>query len=327
MDIGFMGLGRMGENMVRRLLRGGHRVVAWNRSRGKIDEVAKEGAVPAYTPADLVKQLQPRRVIWLMVPAGQPVDDLIAELVPMLDKGDILIDGGNSNFRDSQRRHADLTAQGFNFLDIGTSGGIWGLQVGYCMMIGGEEEAFRYMEPLIKTLAPEDGYILAGASGAGHFTKMVHNGIEYGMLQAYGEGFEIIEKSEFNVDLAKLSETWMHGSVVRSWLLELAVRAFNREGDLKSIRGYVEDSGEGRWTVQEAINESVPAPVITLSLLTRFASRQPESFSAKVVAALRNEFGGHAVQLTSGESSGVSFSPDQPSVPAAGAGAGSSDGH
>ncbi len=318
MDIGFMGLGRMGENMVRRLLRGGHRVVAWNRSKGKIDEVAKEGAVAAYTPAELVKQLPPRRVIWMMVPAGQPVDDLIAELVPLLSQGDILIDGGNSNFRDSMRRHDELAAKGFHFMDVGTSGGIWGLTVGYCMMIGGSDDAFNYVDPAFKTLAPEDGYMHTGPSGSGHFTKMVHNGIEYGMLQAYGEGYEIIQHSEFNVDLAKLSETWMHGSVIRSWLLELAVRAFAREPDLRSIRGYVEDSGEGRWTVQEAINESVPAPVITASLLARFASRQPELFSAKVVAALRNEFGGHAVQLESGKSSGVSYSPDQPVIPKAG---------
>jgi 6-phosphogluconate dehydrogenase len=302
----------MGENMVRRLLRGGHRVVAWNRSKGKIDEIAKEGAVAAYTATDLVKELQPRRVIWLMVPAGQPVDDLIEELVPMLDKGDILIDGGNSNFRDSQRRHAALTAKGFDFLDIGTSGGIWGLQVGYCMMIGGSDDAFNYIEPLLKTLAPEDGYMHTGPSGSGHFTKMVHNGIEYGMLQAYGEGFEIIKASEFPVDMAALAQVWQHGSVIRSWLLDLAVRAFEKEGDLRSIRGYVEDSGEGRWTVQEAINESVPAPVITASLLARFASRQQESFSAKVVAALRNEFGGHAVQREGGGSSGVSVSPDAP---------------
>jgi 6-phosphogluconate dehydrogenase len=240
------------------------------------------------------------------------VDDLIEELVPMLDKGDILIDGGNSNFRDSQRRHAALTAKGFDFLDIGTSGGIWGLQVGYCMMIGGSDDAFNYIEPLLKTLAPEDGYMHTGPSGSGHFTKMVHNGIEYGMLQAYGEGFEIIKASEFPVDMAALAQVWQHGSVIRSWLLDLAVRAFEKEGDLRSIRGYVEDSGEGRWTVQEAINESVPAPVITASLLARFASRQQESFSAKVVAALRNEFGGHAVQLEGGGSSGVSFSPDAP---------------
>jgi|SRR5579859_61297 len=317
MDIGFMGLGRMGENMVRRLLRGGHRVVAWNRSKGKIDEVAKEGAVAAYTSQDLVKNLSPRRVIWLMVPAGQPVDDLIAELVPLLAPGDILIDGGNSNFRDSKRRAAELKAKGFEFLDIGTSGGIWGLQVGYCMMIGGSDEAFAHVEPLLKTLAPEAGYMHTGPSGAGHFTKMVHNGIEYAMLQAYGEGFEIIKKSEYGtIDLAGLSDVWQHGSVVRSWLLELAVRAFKREGDLRSIRGYVEDSGEGRWTVMEAINEDVPAPTITLSLLARFSSRQPESFSAKVIAALRNEFGGHAVQLESGGSSGVSFQPSEGGSPA-----------
>jgi 6-phosphogluconate dehydrogenase len=315
MEIGFMGLGRMGENMVRRLLlkQGEHKVVAWNRSRGKIDEIAKEGAVAAYTPADLVKALSPRRVIWLMVPAGQPVDDLINELLPMLDKGDIIIDGGNSNFRDSIRRAAELKEKGFEFLDIGTSGGIWGLQVGYCMMIGGSDDAFRYVEPLLKTLAPENGYIHAGASGAGHFTKMVHNGIEYAMLQAYGEGFEIIKKSQYgSVDLAQLSETWQNGSVIRSWLLDLAVRAFRREPDLRSIRGYVEDSGEGRWTVMEAINEDVPAPTITLSLLARFVSRQQESFSAKVIAALRNEFGGHAMQLEGGGSSGVSYQPDKP---------------
>jgi len=311
MDIGFMGLGRMGENMVRRVVRGGHRVVAWNRSRPKIDEVAGEGAVAAYTVEDLVKQLQPRRVIWMMVPAGDPVDKLIAELRPMLSEGDILVDGGNSNFRDSIRRYNELQPAGIKFLDVGTSGGIWGLKVGYCMMIGGDEEAVAFMDPLFKTLAPEDGYIHAGASGAGHFTKMVHNGIEYGMLQAYGEGFEIIRKSQFNVDLHQLAVTWNHGSVVRSWLLELAERAFADDPDLEGIRGYVEDSGEGRWTVFEAINEDVPAPVITLSLLARFSSRQDESYSAKVIAALRNQFGGHAVKLESGESSGVSFSPDE----------------
>jgi 6-phosphogluconate dehydrogenase len=311
MDIGFMGLGRMGENMVRRLVRGGHRVVAWNRSRPKIDEVAGEGAVPAYTVDDLIKGLQPRRVIWLMVPAGAPVDTLIEELVPQLDKGDILIDGGNTNFHDTIRRYNMLKEKGIDFLDVGTSGGIWGLTVGYCMMIGGDEAVFQHVEPLIKTLAPEDGYIYAGPSGAGHFTKMVHNGIEYGMLQAYGEGFEIIRKSQYNVDLHKLAVTWNHGSVVRSWLLELAERAFAEDADLEGIRGYVEDSGEGRWTVQEAINEDVPAPVITLSLLARFNSRQDESYSAKVNAALRNQFGGHAVKLESGGSSGVSFSPDQ----------------
>ena len=312
MDIGFMGLGRMGENMVRRLVRGGQRVVAWNRSQAKIDEVVGEGAVAAYTIESLVEQLQPRRVLWMMVPAGDPVDQLIAQLKPLLSPGDILIDGGNTNFRDTIRRYNALKAEGFGYLDVGTSGGIWGLRIGYCMMIGGDEEDFRYVEPLIKTLAPENGYIHAGPSGAGHFTKMVHNGIEYGMLQAYGEGFEIIRKSQYNVDLHKLAQTWNNGSVVRSWLLELAERAFAEDADLTGIRGYVEDSGEGRWTVQEAINEDVPAPVITMSLLARFNSRQDESYSAKVIAALRNQFGGHAVKLESGESSGVSFSPDAP---------------
>jgi len=310
MDIGFLGLGRMGENMVRRLVKDGHHVVAWNRSRGKIDEVAGEGADPAYTFDDVMKKVPTRRAVWMMLPAGDVVDQTIAQLLPLLSPGDVLIDGGNSNFHDSIRRGTALKEKGFGFLDAGVSGGIWGLKRGYCTMVGGADEDFALVEPAIKSLAPEGGYLHTGPVGSGHFTKMVHNGIEYGMLQAYGEGFEIMKESQFELDLGAVANLWNHSSVVTSWLLELLVDAYKGGGnELADIRGYVEDSGEGRWTVLEAINESVPAPVITMSLLARFTSRQQESYSAKVVAALRNQFGGHAVQLESGESSGVKFAP------------------
>ena len=243
------------------------------------------------------------KAIWTMVPAGDATTQQIKALIPLLKPGDIIIDGGNSNFRNSIARAAMLQEHQIHFMDVGTSGGIWGLKVGYCMMIGGEREIFEHLRPLFSTLAPnEDGYDYFGMHGAGHFTKMVHNGIEYGMMQAYGEGFEIIKKSQYDVDLSRLSTVWTNGSVVRSWLLELAIRAFKEEGnDLANIKGYVEDSGEGRWTVMEAINESVPAPVITLSLLARFVSRQEESFSAQVAAALRNQFGGHAIVNEQGQ--------------------------
>ena len=297
MEIGFIGLGRMGANMVRRLLRDGHRVVAWNRTAAKTDEIVTEGAVGAYTIQELIEKLQTPRIVWVMVPSGQATDDMINDVVPLLSKGDIIIDGGNSNFHDSIRHNQELTAKGFQFLDAGTSGGIWGLKVGYCMMVGGEKATFEHVEPLIKTLAPPDGYLHCGPAGAGHFVKMVHNGIEYGMLQAYGEGFEILKAAtQYDLDLGAISHLWNQGSVVRSWLLELAELAFEHDADLSSIRGYVEDSGEGRWTVQQAIDTNVPAPVITLSLLERFRSRQDESFTAKVIAALRKEFGGHAVK-------------------------------
>ncbi len=297
MEIGFIGLGRMGANMVRRLLRDGHRVVAWNRTAAKTDEIVTEGAVGAYTIQELVEKLQTPRIVWVMVPSGQATDDMINDVVPLLSKGDIIIDGGNSNFHDSIRHNQELTAKGFQFLDAGTSGGIWGLKVGYCMMVGGEKATFEHVEPLIKTLAPPDGYLHCGPAGSGHFVKMVHNGIEYGMLQAYGEGFEILKAAtQYDLDLGAISHLWNQGSVVRSWLLELAELAFEHDADLSSIRGYVEDSGEGRWTVQQAIDTNVPAPVITLSLLERFRSRQDESFTAKVIAALRKEFGGHAVK-------------------------------
>ncbi len=306
MEIGIFGLGRMGGNMALRLVRGGHRVVASNRSRGPVDEAAAEGAIPAYTIEDMVQQLQERpRIVWLMVPAGQVTDDTLHHVMSLLDPGDIIIDGGNSNFHDTIRRSGEVTARGMHFMDCGTSGGIWGLKVGYSLMIGGEEEIFKHCEPIFKTLAPENGYGYMGAAGAGHFVKMVHNGVEYGMLQAYGEGFEIIEKSQFKPDLREVTRVWQNGSVVRSWLLDLAAAAFAEDPTLANISGYVQDSGEGRWTVQAAIDEDVPAPVITLSLLQRFVSRQDESFSAKVIAALRNQFGGHAVKFESGEMGGV----------------------
>lgn len=299
MEIGFIGLGRMGANMVRRLLQGGHRVVAWNRTAEKTKEIVSEGAEGAYSFPELVEKLQTPRIIWAMVPSGQATDDMINEITPLLSNGDIIIDGGNSNFHDSIRRGKELAIKGFQFMDAGTSGGIWGLKVGYCLMVGGEKATFEHVEPLLKTLAPPDGYLHCGPAGAGHFVKMVHNGIEYGMLQAYGEGFEILHAAkEYDLDLHAISHLWNQGSVVRSWLLELAEDAFQRDNKLEAIRGYVADSGEGRWTVQQAIDTDVPAPVITLSLLERFRSRQDESFTAKVIAALRNEFGGHAVKST-----------------------------
>jgi 6-phosphogluconate dehydrogenase len=302
MELGLYGLGRMGANMVLRLVRGGHRVVASNRSPGPVQEVAAQGAVPAANLADLVSKLQEHpRAVWLMVPSGKVTDDHVQEVAGLLAPGDIIIDGGNSNWKDTQRRAAEVSARGLHYMDCGTSGGIWGLKEGYSLMVGGEREIYDHLLPIFKTLAPPQGGLgYMGKSGAGHFVKMVHNGIEYGMLQAYGEGFEILEKSEFDLDLLNVTRTWLYGSVVRSWLLELAELAFQDDRTLASIRGYVDDSGEGRWTVQAAIDEDVPAPVITLSLLARFASRQDESFSAKVIAALRNQFGGHKLHMEPG---------------------------
>jgi 6-phosphogluconate dehydrogenase len=297
MKLAMVGLGRMGGNMVRRLLREKHEIVAWDRNADAVLELAGEGADGAKDLADLVSRLESPRLIWLMVPAGAPVDQTIERLLPGLTKGDILIDGGNSNFRDTIRRGAALGSKGIELVDAGTSGGIWGLEVGYCLMVGGSKAAVARAEPVFRTLAPKDGFAHVGPTGAGHYVKMVHNGIEYGMLQAYAEGYEILHHSkDFELDLHQIAAVWNRGSVVRSWLNELAERAFADSADLNDIRGYVDDSGEGRWTVQEAIDLSVPAPVITLSLLMRFASRQDESFSAKVIAALRNQFGGHAVK-------------------------------
>ncbi len=299
MQLAMIGLGRMGGNMVQRLLRGGHQVVVFDRSAVAVQTHVGFGASGSKDLADLCRQLTAPRVVWVMVPAGGPVESTIDELLPALAKGDVIIDGGNSNFKDSKRRAARLREQGIEFIDAGTSGGIWGLTVGYCLMIGASPEAFARCEPIFRTLAPPDGYAHVGPPGAGHYVKMIHNGIEYGLLQAYAEGYEILHASkDFELDLHQIASVWNQGSVVRSWLNELAERAFAKDADLAALKGYVEDSGEGRWTVQEAIDLDVPAPVITLSLQARFRSRQTDSFGAKVIAALRNEFGGHAVKKT-----------------------------
>jgi 6-phosphogluconate dehydrogenase len=295
-EIGMIGLGRMGLNMTRRLLRGGHRVVAYNRSPQPVEEARKEGAVGVRSLAELIENLHSPRMAWLMVPAGHPTEKMLNGLMPLLAPGDIAVDGGNAYYRDSQRRAAELSAQGIHFLDAGVSGGIWGLQIGFCLMLGGEEEPYRRLEPLLRTLAPENGYALVGPHGAGHYVKMVHNAIEYGMLQAIGEGFALMQASEFPLDLPRIAALWNNGSVVRSWLMELAQRALSADPQLQRIHGYVEDSGEGRWAVQESIEKAVPLPVITLALQARFRSREEDSFSARVIAALRQQFGGHAVR-------------------------------
>ena len=295
-EMGMIGLGRMGGNMVKRLAQRGHRIVAWTRNAETVKIAVSDGAVGAESVEDLVSKLSRPRAVWVMIPAGQATDDMIQKLSGLLEEGDLVIDGGNSRWTDSKRHAAELAQKGLHFMDAGTSGGVWGLKVGYSLMVGGEAEDFRRVEPILRDLAPENGYGHMGPAGAGHFVKMVHNGIEYGMLQAYGEGYEILHASEYKLDLKDVTRVWQNGSVVRSWLLDLAALAFEAEGtDLEKIRGYVEDSGEGRWTVEAAIDESVPAPVITLSLLMRFASRQDDSYSAKVIAALRNQFGGHKI--------------------------------
>jgi 6-phosphogluconate dehydrogenase len=296
MELGMIGLGRMGANMTERLVLGGHRVVSHDRSAEAIQRVVEKGATGAHSLGDFLKLLSLPRAIWLMVPSGEPVDQTIEQLLPSLTKGDVIIDGGNSNYKDSIRRAKKLKLQGMHFVDAGTSGGVWGLKNGYCMMVGGEKEIVRRLEPIFVTLAPKDGYLHVGTNGAGHFVKMIHNGIEYGMLQAYGEGFELLNASEFDLDLAKISHLWNQGSVVRSWLLELAEKAFEKDPRLGGIKGYVEDSGEGRWTVMEAIEKGVSATVLAHALFARYASRQQDAFANKVIAALRNEFGGHAVK-------------------------------
>ncbi|HEV3232745.1 MAG TPA: decarboxylating 6-phosphogluconate dehydrogenase [Candidatus Dormibacteraeota bacterium] len=310
MEMGMIGLGRMGGNMVKRLVQRGHRMVAWTRNAETVKLAVADGAIGAESVEDLVQKLARPRNVWVMIPSGQPTDDMIHQLMELLDEGDLVIDGGNSRWTDSKRHAAELRGRGIHFMDCGTSGGVWGLTVGYSLMAGGEPEDFRRVEPLLRDLAPENGYALMGPAGAGHFVKMVHNGIEYGMLQAYGEGYEILHASEYDLDLREVTRVWQNGSVVRSWLLDLAALAFEAEGaDLPHIRGYVEDSGEGRWTVQAAIDESVPAPVITMSLLMRFASRQDDSFSAKVISALRNQFGGHAVKSDAPPGAGSAGAP------------------
>ena len=298
MQIAMIGLGRMGMNMARRLLQGGHEVVAYNRTPNKTEEIVKEGAMGSFSLDELVDRVTAPRVVWMMLPAGKPVDGHLEQLKKLLAPGDIVIDGGNTYYKDDIRRAKMLAKKGVKFLDVGVSGGIWGLQVGYCLMMGGDRDIYEHLEPIFKTLAPEDGYLYCGPTGAGHFVKMVHNGIEYGMMQAYGEGFAILEGSPYGkfLDYSQVANLWNQGSVVRSWLLELLETAFAKDAKLADIRGYVEDSGEGRWTVQQAVESGVAAPVIALSLFRRFRSRQEDAFEDKVLAALRREFGGHAVK-------------------------------
>jgi 6-phosphogluconate dehydrogenase len=298
MQIGFVGLGRMGGNMVHRILRdSGHKVVAWDPGAPAVEAAVGVGAAAGESLEDLVTKLEKPRAVWVMVPSGEPTQQTIERLYELLDEGDMIIDGGNSRWTDSKQNGETAATHGIEFVDVGTSGGVWGLEVGYCMMVGGSEAAVERLAPILDVLAPPDGWQRMGGHGSGHYVKMVHNGIEYGLLQAYAEGFEILHASDYDLDLHGISHLWNQGSVVRSWLLELAERAYEADGgDLEGIRGYVDDSGEGRWTVFDAIDKNVPAPIITLSLLARFASRQDESYSAKVIAALRNQFGGHAIK-------------------------------
>jgi 6-phosphogluconate dehydrogenase len=296
MQLAMIGLGRMGSGMTVRLLRGGHQVMVFDRSADAIAALAGKGATGASSLEDLGQKLKAPRIFWLMIPAGPPVDDTIQRLSAVLSPGDVIVDGGNSNYKDSIRRAEALRSQQVEFLDVGVSGGIWGLKVGFNLMIGGNQAVFKQVEPIFQTLAPTDGYAYVGQSGAGHYAKMVHNGIEYSMLQSYAEGFEILKAAPFGFDLVQLARLWNHGSVIRSWLLELAQAAFERDPDLAHIKGYVEDSGEGRWTLEEALEHAVPAPALAMSLFMRYRSRQDDSFSAKVLAALRNEFGGHPVR-------------------------------
>ena len=297
MQLGMVGLGKMGANMTTRLLQGGHDVVVYDRSPDAIAKSVADGATASNGLRDMCGKLKGApKVVWIMVPSGKPTDDTIDELCGILSSGDVIIDGGNTNWKDGLAAYERAKAKGVSLIDAGTSGGIWGLKEGYCLMVGGDDAPVKKCEPIFLTLAPPQGYAHVGPAGAGHFSKMVHNGVEYGLMQAYGEGFEILEKSQFKYNLEQVAELWTHASVVRSWLLELLVLAFKADPGLENIRGYVEDTGEGRWTVQAAIDEDVPAPVITLSLMARFVSRQNESFSAKVLAALRNQFGGHAVK-------------------------------
>lgn len=295
MKLGFIGLGKMGGNMVQRLLLGGHEVVIYDRSAEAISLLVKKGAIGANSLEDLVSKLTGRKIVWLMVPSGKPVDDSIDQMLGLLTEDDIIIDGGNSNYKQTQERSILTSERKVHFLDCGTSGGVWGLKNGYSLMSGGNKEASEYIYPIYKTLAPENGYTYCGESGAGHFVKMVHNGIEYGMMQSIAEGFEIMEKSPYNLDLTNIASGWQYSSVVRSWLLELMVLALKQDPKLDALKDFVEDSGEGRWTIQAAMDLNVPAHVITAALYTRFQSRQEESFAMKVLAALRNQFGGHAV--------------------------------
>jgi 6-phosphogluconate dehydrogenase len=301
MELGMIGLGRMGANMARRLVRGGHRVIAYDRDAAAVKRSIEEGAEVADSIPTLLHKLVRPRVIWLMIPAGNAVDEACHVLADVLDKGDVLIDGGNSNYHDSMARASFLQDKGIHFIDVGTSGGIWGLAEGYCLMIGGDEGVIERLRPLFETLAPAPnrGWARVGPAGAGHFVKMVHNGIEYGLMQAYAEGFALLRKKDFGFDLPRIAELWRHGSVVRSWLLDLSAQALAENPELKGIEPYVQDSGEGRWMVAEAIAENVPAPIITMSLIQRLRSRDAESFSDRMLAIMRKKFGGHDVKGTS----------------------------
>ncbi len=302
MRVAMVGLGRMGMNMAKRLLQAGHQVVAYNRTPAKTEELVRDGAEASYSLPEMVAKLATPRVVWLMLPAGSATEEHLAQVLELLAPGDIVVEGGNSFYKDDIRRAAMLKVRQIHYLDAGVSGGIWGLQVGYCTMVGGERRIFEYLEPIFKALAPPEGYMFCGPTGAGHFVKMVHNGIEYGMMQAYAEGFAILEHSQYGqaMDYAALSHLWNQGSVIRSWLLELLEPAFAKDADLSSIKGYVDDSGEGRWTVQQAVESGVSAPVIAMALFRRFESREPNAFENRVLAALRREFGGHAVQQAGG---------------------------
>jgi 6-phosphogluconate dehydrogenase len=298
MQIGIIGLGRMGMNMARRLIKGNHEVVLYNRTQEKVKIIEKEGAIGTASLKELVQKLNIPRIIWIMLPAGPIVDEHIKQLSSLVSKGDLIIDGGNSYYKDDIRRTSELEPHGIHYMDAGVSGGIWGLEIGYCTMIGGERSDFKHIEPLLKTLAPEDGYLYCGPHGAGHFVKMVHNGIEYAIMEAYGEGFEILQASQYkdSFNYHNIAHLWNQGSVIRSWLLELLESAFKKDPHLDKIRGYVEDSGEGRWTVLQAVESGVSAPTITHSLFKRFESRKDDLFSDKILAALRNEFGGHEIK-------------------------------
>ena len=299
MQIGFIGLGRMGLNMVTRLVQGGHTVVAYDRSADAVARAEAAGAKGVSTLEALIDGLSAPRAVWVMVPSGEPTESTVSALGRLLSAGDTIVDGGNTNFHDDVRRAQTLAARRIDYIDAGTSGGIWGLQEGYCLMVGGKPDVCTRLEPVFLTLAPKDGYLHVGDHGAGHYVKMIHNGIEYGLMQAYAEGFELMHASEYKVDLGAVAGLWNHGSVVRSWLLELAARALAEDGDLSKLKGYVDDSGEGRWTLHEAIDRGVPLPVMTAALFTRFRSREDNPFSERMLAALRNQFGGHAVKTSS----------------------------
>ena len=296
MELGFIGLGKMGMNMVTRLRRDNHRIVVFDRSADLVKQAESHGCVAAASLSDLIGKLAAPRTVWVMVPSGAPTEETVQTVAALLQPGDTVIDGGNTRFHDDVRQAADLKKKQLHYIDVGTSGGIWGLKVGYCLMIGGEEAAVKRLTPVFTTLAPENGWAHVGGHGAGHYVKMVHNGIEYSMMQGYAEGFELMSKSEYNLDLGRVADLWMHGSVVRSWLLELAVDALKDDPKLDKLKGFVQDSGEGRWMIADAIEKDVPVPTLTTALFTRFRSRQDQSFAEKMLAALRNAFGGHAVR-------------------------------